>query len=1229
VERNRLPLLDRSLGSLVVTRRSSLAVLILAVLALALPAAAHAARCAPSISGPNDPDFAPAERNPIAGGTFNAEQWPLFDCVPQSTPLANDPEGAAGMSVNRAWAAYGRGSKSVIVAYMEGGVNWRRESSRDLRRKAYLNTGELPRPEDAAGHTHGTYDLDGDGAVTVDDYKSDPRVKRPLLHVATAGGITSEDLIRSFSNGRDSDHNGYVDDISGFNFHRDTNDPQTDQSIYNHANGEQEKLAGEADNHFDGAGMCPNCRLLSVKMGDEAIDRPDRVAEAIVFAVDAGAKVIDVTTAALGQTPSMRGAVEYAYRHGAILAWASNDFESSDHTEGMRFPHVWPGNSVVADQSNREGQSAPNDATTKTFRSRSSLTSYGAHALFSVPTPDGSTSAGIPVTAGVAALVHSAGVQAAAAHKIAKPLNANEVFQVTRATASRIDATPCSTCFPALPGAEWNIQYGYGRPNLYRAMKAVNDGAIPPTADVVSPDWYAQVDPTRKRSVTVTGAAAARRSSRYSWKLQYGLGPQPKDGEFKTIASGSGTRAKRVRGRLDMARIPRSFWAGAYSAPTADRLSIERYDVTVRLRVTDAKGRLGEDRRVFQVRHDPTEIRALHKNLHTSIESSPTLADIEGRGTLDTIVAGSNGVIHAFRPNGREAPGWPVRTRLARGVDPGYGHNYLRARAWRSHSVPRPREPIDAPLAVGDLDHDGGLDVVATGEDGHVYVWDGRGRLRHSFPRATSRAYARQRVPVPDTPYVRNRSTGAVAGAALADLEHNGKLDIVMGGWDGRVYAWRPSGRRVPGWPVKTDTPSSSRHPAGADTYARDYKVCTTPTIVDIDGDKRPDVVVALQDTAFGSSGSPVYGYLMAYSSRGRPLPNFPVTVKAAAQGYGSAQDFITEGVQTPAAYGTGSSARIVANPGLYFSYTIDPHSGSTHQETPASLGGGGPVNPPSPIVHFTTSASIGHVGEPGSALLAFQSGSAVGDVASGIVATPGLGIRVRSAMTAWDPATGANQSQFTREIQGLGFLSAPALADVSGDNRPDVIQPSDSGALHAWDGRNGQILKSWPKWTGGWTLFTPAVGDLNGDGRSEVVVGLREGTLHAYRTPGRTLANRQAWHWHQNDRDTGHYGDDTRPPAGVRNLRVRRRGKRVTLRFMAPGGDWNAGRAKHYEVLALAHGRVTQGRARRARVVRIARLPRLAGRKERLVVRLPRRFRHFAVRAVDAHRNIGPLPLR
>src|SRR5258708_36178225 len=112
---------------------------------------AFATLCTSAISGPNDPDYAPAERNLAGGMTFNAEQWHLYDCIPQSAPLAFDSEGASGMSLNRAWAVYGLGRKDVTVAYIEGGVNWRLRQSFDFAPKAYLKCGGARASADAKG----------------------------------------------------------------------------------------------------------------------------------------------------------------------------------------------------------------------------------------------------------------------------------------------------------------------------------------------------------------------------------------------------------------------------------------------------------------------------------------------------------------------------------------------------------------------------------------------------------------------------------------------------------------------------------------------------------------------------------------------------------------------------------------------------------------------------------------------------------------------------------------------------------------------------------------------------------------------------------------------------------------------------------------------------------------------------------------------------------------------
>jgi len=413
--------------------------------------------------------------------------------------------------------------------------------------------------------------------------------------------------------------------------------------------------------------------------------------------------------------------------------------------------------------------------------------------------------------------------------------------------------------------------------------------------------------------------------------------------------------------------------------------------------------------------------------------------------------------------------------------------------------------------------------------------------------------------------------------------------------------------------------------------------VATTPTIVDVDGDRRPDVVVALQDTAFGSQGSPVYGFISAFSSRGNRreggavLPGYPITATAVAQGYGTAQDFITEGIQTPAAYVEDGVPRLVANAGLSFSQTYDLRRRSARPAEPARLGQEGPVNPPSPLVHFSASPSVGRLGGRPE-VMAVQGSSAAGDIAAAVATTPGLGIRVRSAHQAWNASTGALADRFTRPIQGLAFVSAPAIADVSGDGRADSVLAADSGAIHAFDGVTGEPVDGWPKWSGGWSLWTPAVGDLDGDGRVEVVAGVREGYLRAWRTPGRVEANDQAWHWHQNDRATGLLGEDTRPPSAVRDLRVQRRATSDVVSFAAPGDDWLAGRARTIEVYRSRRPFASRevGGATLVRRVRAD----ASGATMRLQLARPRTGRRirswsYTARAVDDAGNIGPLPAR
>src|SRR6185503_600855 len=104
-----------------------------------------------------------------------------------------------------------------------------------------------------------------DGVHDVADWADDARVGDRNAN----GLLDPQDLIRAFSDGTDGDADGYVDDIAGWNFVDDDNDP-FDEVQYGHGTGEAEDSTAEADNGGD-VGTCPNCRVLPVRVGDSFV----------------------------------------------------------------------------------------------------------------------------------------------------------------------------------------------------------------------------------------------------------------------------------------------------------------------------------------------------------------------------------------------------------------------------------------------------------------------------------------------------------------------------------------------------------------------------------------------------------------------------------------------------------------------------------------------------------------------------------------------------------------------------------------------------------------------------------------------------------------------------------------------------------------------------------------------------------------------------------------------
>ena len=551
--------------------------------------------------------------------------------------------------------------------------------------------------------------------------------------------------------------------------------------------------------------------------------------------------------------------------------------------------------------------------------------------------------------------------------------------------------------------------------------------------------------------------------------------------------------------------------------------------------MTDERGVLGEDRRTIAVVHDPAARLGFPRSLGIGKESGPVPADLDGDGADELVIGDGNGAVHALDERGRELPGWPARTRrLELGLD--------RTPAGRAGAVPAARDPVGTPPSVGDLDGDGSPEVVATTLSGVVYVFEADGRLRPGWPRQLGAQAAGLSVPPPDRPHTRLPSRGASSSAALAPLPGGSRLDIVQSAWDGRLYALDADGRAVPGWPVDAALPPASR-PAPPYTHVDDRKLVATPTVADLDGDGRVELVVKSQEFALVNEelfGAGSRFYVQAFWGDGRlhaggpRVPGWPVQVQGILGAYGTAQDFITEGgdaasaadldgdgddeILQPLAFGppalidggavrSGGAARTRAR-----AVVRALRDGRRARSAARGARAGAPLIAP---VGFTATGTLARIGgglryaAGGTDLLSLTS-----------LLFPGQPIRIVNGIRVMDPRLLSQAPGFPAPLMGLPFLTAPAVADLTGDARPEIIVGSDTSNVAAVR-EDGSPAPGWPKFTGGWTLFTPAVGDLDGDGRVEVAATTREGTVFVWETAG-DPADVQAGAWHQ---DAAHSG--------------------------------------------------------------------------------------------------------
>ena len=149
-------------------------------------------------------------------------------------------------------------------------------------------------------------------------------------------------VIAVLDTGIDKDHEDLAGKvIAEVNF----TDSPTAGDLYGHGTHVAGIIAATADNGIGIAGLAPRCRLLNVKVADDqGVFLIPNAAKGIVWAVDHGANVINLSIASLQPSPELEKAIDYAWSKGVVVVAAGGTFVGAK----LVYPAYYPNCIAVA-----------------------------------------------------------------------------------------------------------------------------------------------------------------------------------------------------------------------------------------------------------------------------------------------------------------------------------------------------------------------------------------------------------------------------------------------------------------------------------------------------------------------------------------------------------------------------------------------------------------------------------------------------------------------------------------------------------------------------------------------------------------------------------------------------------------------------------------------------------------------------------------------------------------
>jgi hypothetical protein len=764
-------------------------------------------------------------------------------------------------------------------------------------------------------------------------------------------------------------------------------------------------------------------------------------------------------------------------------------------------------------------------------------------------------------TSGIAGLVYSY------SNQLGLDLTAEEGMQLLKQTADIIDVPESHDSNPAIAGEYyeslpyWSQRFGYGRPNVPRAFEAMKQGLIPPEVDITSPLWFQTLYGDRVTApVPIYGRVAAARAQSYDYTVEWAPGVEPSDAEFQPLVmTVSNVPGGTVTGGLDtpLAMIdPRDINTAHTPDPDSPHGENKR-TVTLRVRVTAhySQGEAqGEARRSIAIVNqlnglDTDLLLGFPVTLPASAEGGPKLADINGDGIRDIVLATTDGSLNVYTvASGTpvQAKGFPYTTKTIDGLDPVPADptipSYLSAPAYKAGanggiSPSVTHEAILASPAIGDVNGDGKLEIAFVSWPGTIYLIDSNGLDLPGWPKrlplvpSCPMDPSAPRPPGPCMDATHNWARGAYGSPVLYDMDGDGKLELIIAAFDGNIYIFHDDGTALAGWPV-----------AIHDTQATIYnRIMTTPTIADFNKDGIPDLSTGSNEELGGGGAGPVF----VVDGRGMNAPggpylkDWPIGIVSlhlfpvVAEGIDSSQavlDMTGDGSPDLLIMGNGNPPTVVpADPGAQQGLNTPPNilprrsAGAPVPEgfDPTSLFGDlSDAKRPDTMFPLFSQPAVGDLDQDGTpdVILSGGSLSLAGNLAGGFSANP-----FQHLLAFWSGKTGSMFRGSPVVIEDYTFLTSEAVADITGDGYPEIIEGNGAYFVHAVDAC-GREAEGWPKFTDGWVTATPAVGDITGNHVLDVVESTRDGYLYAWKTKGSDTGVVQWESFHHDNANTGNY---------------------------------------------------------------------------------------------------------